>query len=85
MLLTHGDSVETVGAELEVVGRSGSVVAAVQHKTKHIYGLQFHPEVELSLQGKAMLKNFLYSVSLCRLYTPRGGRPQPLWAGSLRC
>ena len=62
MLLTHRDSVETVGEELEVVGKSGDIVAAVQHKSKHIYGVQFHPEVDLSVQGRNMLKNFLYSV-----------------------
>ena len=62
-MLTHGDSVEKVGEELEVVGRSGSVIAAVQHKKRQIFGLQFHPEVELSLHGKTMFKNFLYSVS----------------------
>ena len=63
MLLTHGDSAEVVGEELEVVARSGGIVAAVQHKTEKIYGLQFHPEVELSVNGKTMLKNYLYKVS----------------------
>ncbi len=65
VLLTHGDSVEEVGEELEVVGRSSSIVVAVQHKTKDVFGLQFHPEVELSTHGKSMLKNFLYLVRCC--------------------
>ncbi len=34
-------------------------IMAVAHKTYPVYGLQFHPESIMTLQGKAMLKNFL--------------------------
>ena len=65
VLLTHGDSIETVPEkELKVVAKSGSLVAAVQHKEKPIFGVQFHPEVDLTVNGKEMLKNFLFKVSL---------------------
>lgn len=63
MLLTHGDTIQEVPQELEVVGTSGDLVAALQHKTLPIFGLQFHPEVDLTLQGRDMLRNFLYKVS----------------------
>ena len=62
VLLTHGDSIEEVSGDMEVVGVSGNIVAAIQHKSKPIYGVQFHPEVDLSVNGKKMLSNFLYSV-----------------------
>jgi GMP synthase (glutamine-hydrolysing) len=38
------------------------VVAAIQNTTGRFYGVQFHPEVELSVNGGKMLENFLYKV-----------------------
>ena len=32
---------------------------AVEHKTKAMYGVQFHPESILTPEGKEMVKNFL--------------------------
>jgi anthranilate synthase/aminodeoxychorismate synthase-like glutamine amidotransferase len=34
-------------------------IMALQHKSYPIYGLQFHPESILTLEGKKLLKNFL--------------------------
>lgn len=65
VLLTHGDSIEVVPEELEVTGKSGGLVAAVQHKDRPIFGVQFHPEVDLTTNGTAMLKNFLYQSCKC--------------------
>jgi len=62
VLLTHGDAVEELAADLEVVGVSGATVAAFQHKTQPMYGVQFHPEVNLTVNGQLMIKNFLYKV-----------------------
>lgn len=63
VLLTHGDSITDAGNQLKVTGRSSSkIIAAVEHITKPFYGVQFHPEVELTKNGCSMLKNFL---SLC--------------------
>lgn len=60
VLLTHGDSITDAGSALQVTARSSlNIIAGVQHKTKPLYGLQFHPEVELTENGKAILKNFL--------------------------
>lgn len=63
VLLTHGDTIQEVPEDLQVVGTSGGLVAALQHKTKPIFGVQFHPEVDLTLQGRDMLRNFLFKVS----------------------
>jgi len=62
VLLTHGDSVDKVPDGFRVVARSGEIVAGIECAEKQLYGVQFHPEVDLSVDGTAMLKNFLYGV-----------------------
>lgn len=62
VLLTHGDSVATVPEGFRVVCRSGDIVAGLECADRKLYGVQFHPEVDLSPDGTAMLKNFLYDV-----------------------
>ena len=45
---------------LEVTARSQSgVIMGVQHKTRPLHGVQFHPESIRTEHGHAMLKNFL--------------------------
>lgn len=41
-------------------------VAAMEHSEKKIFALQFHPEVEHSVAGSQILKNFLYHVCGCK-------------------
>lgn len=56
---------ETVPDELAVTARTaGGIIMAVQHKTKPIYGVQFHPESVLTESGYQMLGNWLESVGL---------------------
>ena len=67
VLMSHGDSVGEPAPGFEIVGRSldthhHEVVAAIQNPEKRFYGVQFHPEVELSVNGGKMLENFLYKV-----------------------
>lgn len=46
VLLTHGDSVNTLGEQLDVMGfTSNQIVAALSCEQLKIYGVQFHPEV----------------------------------------
>jgi len=66
VLLTHGDSVVEPGDGFIVTGRSqAGLIASIENKEKKLYGVQFHPEVDLTINGKAILKNFLYTVSGC--------------------
>ncbi len=65
VLLTHGDSVGDVAPGFRAVAHSGSIVAAIEDASRAIYGVQFHPEVDLSFQGLDMLRNFLFGV--CKL------------------
>lgn len=43
----------------------GCPVAAMSNEEKKIYGVQFHPEVEHTVYGREILKNFLFNV--CKL------------------
>lgn len=63
VLLTHGDSIDRVGDRLKVGGWSSNrIVTAIYNEDMRIYGVQFHPEVELTINGKQMLSNFLYDI-----------------------
>jgi anthranilate synthase component 2 len=45
---------------LKVIGRTGDgEIMAVFHRTKAVYGLQFHPESILTPDGKRIIENFL--------------------------
>ncbi|XP_053691351.1 GMP synthase [glutamine-hydrolyzing] isoform X2 [Sabethes cyaneus] len=66
VLLTHSDSIDRLGAKLKVSAYSSNrIVAAIYNEQLRIYGVQFHPEVDLTLNGKQMLSNFL--VNICGL------------------
>lgn len=59
--MSHSDHVSLVPKDFEVVMKSSNqLVAAIKHQTRPIMGLQFHPEVEHSKQGKLILE-FFYS------------------------
>jgi anthranilate synthase component II len=44
---------------LAVTARSGGVVMAVQHRSRPLFGVQFHPESVLSRYGARLVANFL--------------------------
>jgi GMP synthase (glutamine-hydrolysing) len=62
VLLTHGDSINKVPDGFRVVATSGDITAAIESVERKMYGVQFHPEVDLSVEGGAMLSNFLLGV-----------------------
>jgi GMP synthase (glutamine-hydrolysing) len=62
VLMSHGDSVAQLAPGFELIGNSNGTVAAIAHRQKRLYGVQFHPEVELTENGAAMLSNFLFRV-----------------------
>ncbi|GMR37225.1 hypothetical protein PMAYCL1PPCAC_07420, partial [Pristionchus mayeri] len=68
LLLTHGDSVSdaTVASGFKVVARSRAHVAGISNDDLKLYGVQFHPEVDLSVNGATIFDNFLYNVCGCR-------------------
>ena len=64
--MSHGDRVENIADSFVTLAQAGSCpIAAVKHKTRPIYGLQFHPEVTHTPEGGLLLKNFLRTVCGC--------------------
>ena len=56
---------ETVPADLIVTGQTDSgVIMGLQHRTKPIYGVQFHPESVMTEGGYLMLANWLETLGL---------------------
>lgn len=62
VLMSHGDSVETLAKNFKVAAKSGKIIAAIYNDKLRIYGVQFHPEVDLTTNGKQMLHNFLRNI-----------------------
>ena len=62
VLMSHGDSVSKLAPGFKVAANSGDVVAAIYNKDLKIYGVQFHPEVDLTVHGKEMMANFLKKI-----------------------
>ncbi len=61
--MSHGDYVTRAPEGFEVLAESDNTpVAAMADDKRHFYGLQFHPEVIHTPQGKAILGNFLFGV-----------------------
>ena len=56
----HSLYVNNIPEDLEVTAKSEDGVAmAVEHKSKNIFGIQFHPESIFTEYGKNMIRNFL--------------------------
>ena len=65
--MSHGDQVHTVSGDFVPLAATDTCpVAAVKHRTRPVYGLQFHPEVSHSPHGGQVLANFLRDVCGCR-------------------
>ncbi len=65
--MSHGDQVQTVNGEFVPLASTDTCpVAAVRHRSRPVYGLQFHPEVSHTPYGSQILHNFLYAVCGCR-------------------
>ena len=64
--MSHGDQVHQVSDEFISLAQTDTCpVAAVKHRRLPVYGIQFHPEVTHTPQGKTLLRNFLYKVCDC--------------------
>ncbi len=65
--MSHGDYLESSPEGFNVIGISDhSPICAMSDEAKKIYGLQFHPEVMHTEEGKKIIHNFLYNISGCR-------------------
>jgi GMP synthase (glutamine-hydrolysing) len=61
--MSHGDQVQDLPDDFELVASTATAhIAAMQHKSKPIYALQFHPEVTHTEDGQNVLNNYLFKV-----------------------
>jgi len=64
--MSHGDQVQQLPTDFIPLAATPSCpFAAVRHKTRPVYGVQFHPEVTHTPHGNAIFMNFLYTICGC--------------------
>ncbi len=64
--MSHGDRVETMPAGFKLMGSTDNApIAAMADEEKHFYGIQFHPEVTHTKQGKRILERFVADICGC--------------------
>jgi len=62
--MSHGDAITAIPPCFEVLATtSNSPNAALKHKSKPFYALQFHPEVVHTPKGRLVLSNFLFGIA----------------------
>ncbi|MDR2351475.1 MAG: glutamine-hydrolyzing GMP synthase [Endomicrobium sp.] len=61
--MSHGDSLSKMPKGFKTTAKSENCpYAAIENISKNVYGVQFHPEVKHSINGKKILKNFLFNI-----------------------
>src|SRR5690606_9723856 len=61
--MSHGDRVITPPPGFKVIGSNATTpVAAMADEERRFYGVQFHPEVTHTLQGKAIIERFVLEI-----------------------
>lgn len=65
--MSHGDRVEVIPTDFMATAVSdNSPYAALRHKEKPFFAVQFHPEVAHTLIGVDVLRNFIFGICNCR-------------------
>lgn len=61
--MSHGDHVEVLPTDFDLVAKSSSgLIASIENTKKNIYAVQFHPEVRNSVYGLDIIKNFVFKI-----------------------
>ncbi len=64
--MSHGDLITKAPEGFEInASTENTPVAAMSNKVMKIYGLQFHPEVNHTAEGKKIISNFLFNICQC--------------------
>ena len=65
--MSHGDKINSLPKDFNIIGRStNSNISAISNERKSIYGLQFHPEVTHTDNGKTIINNFVTEICKCK-------------------
>ena len=64
--MSHGDKIEEMPPGFTALASTENSPFAVMGNGAGIFGLQFHPEVAHTPQGKTILKNFVYNICGCQ-------------------
>ncbi len=65
--MSHGDMVMSLPPEFIPLAKTPNCpIAAVRHRARPVYGVQFHPEVTHTPFGGQILRNFLYEICKCK-------------------
>ena len=66
MWMSHGDSCTELPEGFETLAHTENTpCAAIANHKKHLFGVQFHPEVVHSIGGIALIRNFVYHICEC--------------------
>jgi GMP synthase (glutamine-hydrolysing) len=70
--MSHGDKVTGLPEGFRCIAETASCpIAAMTHESRPWFGIQFHPEVTHTLQGKRILERFVVEICACEtLWTP---------------
>ncbi|MCW5599366.1 MAG: glutamine-hydrolyzing GMP synthase [Nitrosomonas sp.] len=61
--MSHGDNVVALPTGFKVVAHNAATpIAAMADEMRQFYGLQFHPEVTHTLQGKTIIEHFVHNI-----------------------
>ncbi len=64
--MSHGDTIATVPEHFDIIASTDKVKVAAYHvRGTDTYGIQFHPEVTHSTDGKTLLHNFIVDICGC--------------------
>ena len=64
--MSHGDCVSSLPKDFKLIGSTEtSNIVMMEHASKPIYALQFHPEVTHTEEGQNILENFIVEVCHC--------------------
>ncbi len=64
--MSHGDKVTELPAGFKVIADNAATpIAGMADEARRLYGVQFHPEVTHTLQGKAIIERFVHDICGC--------------------
>jgi GMP synthase (glutamine-hydrolysing) len=64
--MSHGDEAQKLPAGFTQVASTNNALAAIHNEQKNIWAVQFHPEVHHTVNGAALLRNFVFDICEAR-------------------